>query len=82
VLVVALPIIALAFFLAFAATSTHSFGSMVLAMIFFVLAIIVVGLVSTTLHAIYTAALYRFATGSKDNAGIDGDLLAGAYCSK
>jgi hypothetical protein len=40
---------------------------------------IALGLVSTTLHSIYTAALYRFATGSKENAGIDGDLLAGAY---
>ena len=51
-------------------------------MVFFVLAMIVIGLVSTTLHAIYTAALYRFATGSKENAGIDGDLLAGAFWQK
>jgi hypothetical protein len=34
------------------------------------------------LHSIYTAALYRFATGSKENAGIDGDLLAAAYRQK
>jgi hypothetical protein len=26
--------------------------------------------------------LYRFATGAKDNAGIDGDLLAAAYRQK
>jgi hypothetical protein len=82
VVVVALPIIGLAFFLVSAAESTHVFGSIVLAMAFFVLAMIAVGLVSTTLHAIYTAALYRFATGSKDNAGIDGDLLAAAYWPK
>ena len=82
VVVVALPIIGLAFFLLCAAESTHVFGSIVLAMAFFVLAMIAVGLVSTTLHAIYTAALYRFATGSKDNAGIDGDLLAAAYWPK
>ena len=44
--------------------------------------LIALGLVSTTLHSIYTAALYRFATGSKENAGIDGDLLAGAYRRK
>ena len=80
--VVALPIIGLAFFLVTTAQSTHAFGSVVLAMAFFVLAMIAVGLVSTTLHAIYTAALYRFATGSKDNAGIDGDLLAAAYWPK
>ncbi|MGB6308853.1 MAG: DUF6159 family protein [Steroidobacteraceae bacterium] len=82
VVVVALPIIGLAFFLVSAAQATHSFGSMVLAMAFFVLAMIGVGLVSTTLHAIYTAALYRFATGNKHTAGIDGDLLAAAYWSK
>ena len=82
VVVVTLPIIGLAFFLVFAAESTHVFGSIVLAVAFFVLAMIAVGLVSTTLHAIYTAALYRFATGSKDNAGIDGDLLAAAYWPK
>jgi len=82
VVVVALPIIGLAFFLLCAAESTHVFGSIVLAMAFFVLAMIAVGLVSTTLHAIYTAALYRFATGSKGNAGIDGDLLAAAYWPK
>ena len=82
VVVVALPIIGLAFFLLCAAESTHVFGSIVLAMAFFVLAMIVIGLVSTTLHAIYTAALYRFATGSKENAGIDGDLLAGAFWQK
>jgi hypothetical protein len=82
VVVVTLPIIGLAFFLVSAAESTHVFGSIVLAMAFFVLAMIAVGLVSTTLHAIYTAALYRYATGSKDNAGIDGDLLAAAYWPK
>jgi hypothetical protein len=39
-------------------------------------------LVSATLHAIYTAALYRFATGSKDNGGIENALLAGAFQQK
>jgi hypothetical protein len=34
------------------------------------------------LHTIYTAALYRFATGSKENAGIDSNLLADAYQPK
>ena len=80
--VIALPIFGLAFFLVCAAQSTHVFGSIVVAMGFFVLAMIAVGLVNTTLHAIYTAALYRFATGSKTNAGIDGDLLAAAYWPK
>lgn len=39
-------------------------------------------LVSPTLHAIYTAALYRFATGDKGNGGIDQDLLAEAFQQK
>ena len=82
VAVVAIPIIGLAALLVYTAESTHAFGTIALAMAFFVLAMIIIGLVSTTLHAIYTAALYRFATGSKENAGIDGDLLAGAFWQK
>lgn len=82
VAVVAIPVVGLAALLVCTAESTHAFGTIALAMIFFVLAMIVIGLVSTTLHAIYTAALYRFATGSKENAGIDGDLLAGAFWQK
>jgi hypothetical protein len=39
-------------------------------------------LVGATLHAIYTAALYRYATGSGQNAGIDQALLAEAYRQK
>ena len=82
VAVIAIPVIGLAFLLVSSAESTHAFGPIALAMTFFVLAMIIIGLVSTTLHAIYTAALYRFATGSKENAGIDGDLLAGAFWQK
>ena len=36
-------------------------------------------LLSGTLHAIYTAALYRFATGNNDNGGIRQELLAEAF---
>jgi Family of unknown function (DUF6159) len=82
VAVVAIPVIGLAALMLCTAVSTHAFGTIALAMIFFVLAMIIIGLVSTTLHAIYTAALYRFATGSKQNAGINGDLLAGAFWQK
>jgi uncharacterized protein DUF6159 len=48
------------------------------------LAVTVFGLllVSPTLHAIYIAALYRFATGSTNNAGIDQDLLTEAFRQK
>jgi hypothetical protein len=82
VAVVAIPIVILCFLILFAAMSTRATGSVFLAMALFALAMIALGLVSTTLHSIYTAALYRFATGSKENAGIDGDLLADAYRPK
>jgi hypothetical protein len=80
--VITIPIVFLVALLMFAAISTHAIGSMVMAGFIFMLTLITVGLVSTTLHTIYTAALYRFATGAKDNAGIDGDLLAAAYRQK
>jgi hypothetical protein len=82
VAVVAIPVIGLALLLMFAAMSTHAAGTIILAVMLCMLAMIALGLVSTTLHTIYTAALYRFATGSKENAGIDGDLLADAYRQK
>jgi hypothetical protein len=80
--VVAIPIVILAMLLTFAAVATHATGTIVLAVLFCALTVVIIGLVSTTLHTIYTAALYRFATGSKQNAGIDGDLLAAAYRQK
>jgi hypothetical protein len=80
--VIAVPIFIIAVLLMMAAASSGVAASIVLGVSLFVLVMITLGLVSTTLHAIYTAALYRFATGSKENAGIDGDLLAGAYRQK
>lgn len=77
--VIAIPIMIVAMFLTFAAVATHATGTIVLAVLFCAFTVVTIGLVSTTLHTIYTAALYRFATGSKENAGIDGELLAGAY---
>jgi hypothetical protein len=80
--VIAIPIIILAAFLMIAAVSSRAMGTIVLAGLMCMLTIVLIGLVSTTLHTIYTAALYRYATGVKDNAGIDGDLLAAAYRQK
>ena len=80
--VIAIPIGILAVLLMLAAASSRSMGTIVLAGMMFVLTMVLIGLVSTTLHTIYTAALYRYATGAKDNAGIDGDLLAAAYRPK
>jgi predicted membrane channel-forming protein YqfA (hemolysin III family) len=82
VAVVAIPLVVLSLLLVFAAMSTRASATIFLSMALFVITMIAVGLVSTTLHTIYTAALYRFATGSKENAGIDGDLLAEAYRPK
>jgi hypothetical protein len=82
VAVVAIPICFLAFLVVLAAVSTRATASVFLAMAVFAVTIVAIGLVSTTLHSIYTAALYRFATGNKENAGIDGDLLAAAYYQK
>jgi hypothetical protein len=80
--VIAIPIFLLALFILFSAISAGTVASTVLGVMLFVLTMIAIGLVSTTLHTIYTAALYRFATGAKENAGIDGDLLAAAYRRK
>jgi hypothetical protein len=82
VAVVAIPVVCLALLIVFAAISTRAAASMFLAGALFILTLIAIGLVSSTLHSIYTAALYRYATGNKENAGIDGDLLAGAYYQK
>jgi hypothetical protein len=82
VAVIAIPIVVIGFLMVFAAISTRASATIFLAMALFVLTIVALGLVSTTLHTIYTAALYRYATGSKENAGIDGDLLASAFRQK
>jgi hypothetical protein len=79
--VVAVPIFVVALLIMFSGVS-GSVGSAILGIGVLVITAIALGLVSTTLHSIYTAALYRFATGAKQNAGIDGDLLAGAYRQK
>jgi hypothetical protein len=82
VAVVALPLIVVAVLIMFAAIAAKTAGTMVLGVLLFALTTIAIGVVSTTLHTIYTAALYRFATGSKDNAGIDAGLLAAAFRPK
>jgi hypothetical protein len=80
--VIAIPLMILAGCLLAAALSSGAPGSIILGGTLFAVTLILLGLVSTTLHSIYTAALYRFATGAKENAGIDSDLLAGAYRTK
>src|SRR6202044_1450558 len=58
VAVVAIPIGVLGLLVVFAAVSTRATASIFLAMALFVVAMIALSLVSTTLHTIYTAALY------------------------
>jgi Family of unknown function (DUF6159) len=79
--VIGIPLCLLAgLFLVFA-ISAQAPGMMVLAGMVLLATLVGLSLASATMHAIYTAALYRFATGSKDN-GIGQELLAGAYRSK
>jgi Family of unknown function (DUF6159) len=80
--VIAIPLFIVAAFAVMAAISSGSTVVAVIAVVGLVLAIIALSLVSTTLHSIYTAALYRYASGDKENAGIDATLLAGAYRQK
>jgi hypothetical protein len=65
-----------------AALATKHLGLIVPAAVMFAAIVLGLSLVGTTLHSIYTAALYRFATGNDHNAGIDRALLAEAYRPK
>lgn len=80
--VIAIPCVVFGFIVMQAAIATKQFGLIVLAAAALGVIVFGLGLVSTTLHSIYTAALYRFATGSQHNAGIDRELLAGAFRQK
>jgi Family of unknown function (DUF6159) len=80
--VIAVPLCVLAGMFMMFAISTNAMAMIVPAAIVLVLTVVGVSLVSATLHAIYTAALYRFATGSKENGGIGHELLAEAFQSK
>jgi hypothetical protein len=77
--VIAIPIAILGFFAMSAALASKQPGLIGLVGLALVVVVFGLGLVSTTLHSIYTAALYRFATGDEHNAGIDQALLAEAY---
>jgi hypothetical protein len=80
--VISLPLCVLAGLFMVFAISTKAVGMIVLAAVLLLVTVVGVSLVSATLHAIYTAALYRFATGSKENGGIGQELLAGAFQRK
>jgi hypothetical protein len=82
VAVIGIPVCLLAVLFMMFAISSNALGLIVIAGLVLLLSVVGLSLVSATLHAIYTAALYRFATGSKDNGGIGQDLLAGAFQPK
>jgi hypothetical protein len=77
-----LPVCALAGLFLVSAISSKAMGLIVPAVILLLASLVGLSLVSTTLHSIYTAALYRYATGSKENGGIDPELLAAAFRPK
>ena len=80
--VIGVPVCLLGVLFLMSAISSKAPGMIMLAAIVLVVMIIGLSIVSTTLHSIYTAALYRYATGSKDNGAIRPELLEDAFRAK
>jgi hypothetical protein len=80
--VIGVPVCMLGVLFLVSAISSKAPGMIMLAAIVLFVMIIGLSIVSTTLHSIYTAALYRYATGSKDNGAIGPELLADAFRAK
>src|SRR5580658_5368200 len=80
--VIGVPVCVLGVLFLMSAISSKAPGMIVLAAIVLFVMIIGLSIVSTTLHSIYTAALYRYATGNKDNGAIGSELLADAFRAK
>ena len=80
--VIAIPLSFVAGLFMMFAISTKAIGTIVLAAMVLLVTIVGISLVSATLQAIYTAALYRYATGNKNNGGIAPELLESAYSQK
>jgi Family of unknown function (DUF6159) len=77
--VITIPLAIVGFIAMSAAIATKQAGLIALAGVALVVIVFGLGLISTTLHSIYTAALYRFATGDSHISSIDRALLADAY---
>ncbi len=82
VAVIAVPTVLPAYILMKKAFATNELSHIIPALMLIAAILLGLGVVRTTLHAIYTAALYRFAMGAKDNHGIDEALLADAFRPK
>ena len=65
--------------LALVAFGAHRLTLGVLLMVLVILAVCLLALAQATLHGIYSAALYRYASGDPAQGGIDKDLLEGAF---
>ena len=81
VTIIAIPVFLLAGVFLLSASTSHSVGAIVLATLVMLGTVLGVALVSATLHSIYIAALYRYATGDQ-SSGIRQDLLVGAFQQK
>ena len=65
--------------LVIAAFGAHHVALGVLLMVLVILAVCLLALAQATLHGIYSAALYRYASGDPALGGIDKTLLEGAF---
>ncbi len=65
--------------LVMAAFGAHRLTLAVLLLVLVILAVCLLALAQATLQGIYSAALYRYATGDPATGGIDRDLLDGAF---
>jgi hypothetical protein len=74
-LLIAVPLFAIA-------GSTNSPALMVLAVVLVVLAMVVIGVISSTLQGIFTAALYRYATEGTTGGFFDDAMVKDAFRQK
>jgi hypothetical protein len=65
--------------LTLAAFSAHSYVLAVLVVFASIALFVALAVVSSTLHTIYCAALYRYATGGSTWSSVDRELLGGAF---
>ncbi len=65
--------------LALAAFGAHRLALGVLLLVLLILAVCLLGIAQATLQGIYSAALYRYASGDSASGGIDRELLEGAF---
>jgi hypothetical protein len=66
----------------FLVISTESVALIVIAVVVFVLAFIIVGLINSTLSGIYIAAVYRYAAEGETGGFFDAEMVQGAFKPK